>query len=164
MTPELIAIVAMTPARVIGVRGALPWHLPADLYHFRRLSVGKPNIMGRKVYDSLGRRALPDRQNIVLTRQADFTAPGCEVAHDPAAALRAAGNAPEVAVLGGEEIYRLYLDAYTRVELTLVHADLAGDTFFPELPGVWDVTRERHRPADERNAYDLTFRTLVRRT
>lgn len=160
--PELVAIVAMTENRVIGKGGGMPWHLPADLAHFRRLSVGKPNIMGRKVYDSLG-QALPGRDNIVLTRNPSFQAPGCQVVHTPQEALKAAGNAAEIAILGGEEIYRLYLGQLTRIELTLIHAELEGDTFFPELPGEWEVTAERARPADEKNRYDLTFRTLIRR-
>lgn len=165
--PELVAIVAMTEGRVIGRDGGMPWHLPADLAHFRRHSVGKPNIMGRKVWDSLGGKALPGRNNIVLTRQRDFPAPGARVAHSPEEALALAhadlGEGREIAILGGEEIYRLYLDRLTRVELTLIHAELPGDTVFPELPGTWETVHERFRPRDERNAYDLTFRTLVRR-
>ncbi|MFC6616633.1 dihydrofolate reductase [Deinococcus radiophilus] len=165
--PDLVAIVAMTENRVIGKDGGMPWHLPADLAHFRRCSLGKPNIMGRKVWDSIGGRALPDRLNIVLTRQPDFEVPGAQVAHSPAEALALAreglDGGHETAILGGEEIYRLYLDDLTRVELTLIHARLDGDTFFPELPGQWDVVGTRERPADERNAYDLTFQTLVRR-
>ncbi|MFC4424680.1 dihydrofolate reductase [Deinococcus navajonensis] len=160
--PELVAIVAMTENRVIGRDGGMPWHLPADLAHFRRLSVGKPNIMGRKVYDSLGGRPLPGRDNIVLTRNPAFEAPGCVVAHSPQQALQAAGDVPEIAILGGEEIYRLYLPRLTRVELTLIHTTLEGDTFFPEFDGTWTVVAERERPADERNRYALTFRTLKR--
>ncbi|MFD1731682.1 dihydrofolate reductase [Deinococcus malanensis] len=146
---ELVAIVAMTKNRVIGKDGGMPWHLPADLAHFRRLSVGKPNIMGRKVYDSLG-QALPGRDNIVLTRNPGFLAPGCSVVHTPQEALKAAGDAPEIAILGGEEIYRLYLQKLTRVEQTVIHAVLDGDTFFPELPGEWEVSAERERAADEK--------------
>lgn len=161
MTPELFAIVAMTGERVIGRDGGLPWTLPADLAHFRRLSVGRPNIMGRRVYDSIG-RALPERDNIVMTRNPDFRAAGCVVVHSPEEALAAAGDVPEVAIIGGEAIYRLFLPRLTRVELTLVHADLPGDTFFPDLPGEWEAVARRFRPADERNPYDLTFETLRR--
>ncbi|WP_295813871.1 dihydrofolate reductase [uncultured Deinococcus sp.] len=158
----MVAVVAMTdPGRVIGRDGDLPWRLPADLAHFKRLTLGRPVIMGRKVYDSIG-RPLPQRTNIVLTRTADFGAPGCVVVHDPQAALDAAGDAPEVMVIGGEEIYRLYLPQLSRVELTLVHADIAGDTYFPELPGHWHETARRERPADERHPYDLSFVTLER--
>lgn len=166
-TPELVAIVAMTENRVIGRDGGMPWHLPADFAHFKRLSLGRPNVMGRRVWDSLGGKALPRRTNIVLTRQQSFGAPGALVAHSPAEALALAhahlGPENEIAIIGGEEIYRLYLAQLTRVELTLIHTRLEGDTFFPELPGEWDTVAERERPADERNRYDLTFRTLVRR-
>ncbi|THF87431.1 dihydrofolate reductase [Deinococcus sp. KSM4-11] len=149
------------PGRVIGRGGDLPWHLPADLAHFKRVTLGKPVIMGRKVYDSIG-RPLPQRTNIVLTRNPAFTAPGCAVVHDPQAALVAAGAVPDVMVIGGEEIYRLYVPQVTRVELTVIHADIAGDTYFPDLPGAWRETARRERPADERHPYDLSFVTLER--
>ncbi len=160
MTPRLTFVVAMAENRVIGKDGDLPWRLPADLAHFKRLTVGKPVVMGRKVYDSIG-RALPDRQNIVLTRNPEFQAPGCVVAHSPEEALKAA-DGPEIMVIGGEEIYRLYLPQVERVELTLVHAKIGGDTFFPELPGQWMETARRERAADERNPYALSFLTLER--
>lgn len=151
----------MAENRVIGRDGDLPWRLPADLAHFKRLTVGKPVVMGRKVYDSIG-KPLSDRTNIVLTRNLDFQAPGCVVVHSPAQALEAAGDAPEIMVIGGEEIYKLYLAQLERVELTLVHAQIEGDTFFPELPGNWTETARRERAADTRNPYDLSFLTLGR--
>lgn len=160
LTGTLTCVVAMAENRVIGRDGDLPWHLPADLAHFKRLTVGKPVIMGRKVYDSIGRPLL-DRQNIVLTRNPEFEAPGCAVVHSPEDALNAA-DAPDIMILGGEEIYRLYLPQTARVELTLVHARIVGDTFFPELPGQWTETARRERAADERNPYDLSFLTLER--
>ncbi|MFC4639953.1 dihydrofolate reductase [Deinococcus hohokamensis] len=161
--PELVAIVALTENRVIGQGGGMPWHLPADFAHFRRLSRGKPNIMGRKVWDSLGGKALPGRANIVLTRNPDLQAPGAQVVHSPDAALHAAGDAPEVAIIGGTEIYRLFWDQLTRIEQTVIHTELEGDTFFPELGDDWTVTAERFFTADADNRYDLTFQTLVRR-
>ncbi|MFC6592011.1 dihydrofolate reductase [Deinococcus lacus] len=168
MTPtDLTAIVALTENRVIGRGGGMPWHLPADLAHFKRLSTGKPNVMGRKVFDSLGQRALPGRTNIVLTRQEDYAADGILVAHSPQQALELAGahlaDGHEIAILGGEEVYRLYLDKLTRVEQTVIHTQLEGDTFMPELPGEWETVWEKFRPADAKNRYDLTFQTLVRR-
>lgn len=162
--PELVAIYAMTENRVIGQGGGMPWHLPADFAHFKRLSVGKPNIMGRRVWDSLGRRALPGRENIVLTRNLDFQGEDVLIAHSPEEALRLAGDAPEIAIIGGAEVYRLYAARLTRLEETYIHATLDGDTFMPELPGDWVVTAETFRPADARNPYDLTFRTLARRS
>lgn len=157
---RLTFVVAMAENRVIGKDGDLPWRLPADLAHFKRLTVGKPVVMGRKVYDSIG-RPLPDRQNIVLTRNPDFQAPGCIVVHSSGEALEAAAG-PDIMIIGGEEIYRLYLPQVGRVELTLIHAEIGGDTFFPELPGQWMETARRERAADERNPYDLSFLTLER--
>lgn len=163
MRRELVAIYAMTENRVIGKDGGMPWHLPADFAHFKRLSKGKPNIMGRKVWESLGSKPLPERENIILTRQQDFQAAGAVVVHQPEQALEAAGNAPEVAIIGGAEIYRLYADQLTLLEQTIIHAVLEGDTFMPELPGEWELVSEKFRPADQKNKYDLTFQTLRRR-
>ena len=146
--PELVAIVALTENRVIGRAGGMPWHLPADVAHFKRLSVGRPNIMGRRVFDSLGNKPLPGRQNIILTRNPDLMAEGAVVVHTPEAALQAAGNVPEIAIIGGEEIYRLYWDRLTRLELTLIHAELGGDTFFPEIGPEWELITEQFRPAN----------------
>lgn len=160
--PELVAIAALTENRVIGKDGGMPWHLPADFAHFKRLSKHKPNIMGRKVWESLGAKPLPERQNIVLTRNPDLGAEGAVVVHSPAEALEAAGDAPEIAIIGGEEIYRLYWTQLTRLELTLIHTELAGDTFFPELGPEWRLVQEKFRPADEKNKYDLAFQTWRR--
>lgn len=162
MPPELVAIYAMTENRVIGKDGGMPWHLPADFAHFKRLSLGKPNIMGRKVWESFGGKPLPQRKNIVLTRQPDFQAAGAVVVHTPQQALEAAGDAPEIAIIGGAEIYQLYADQITRLEETIIHTTLDGDTFMPEFSGEWEVVSETFRPADEKNRYDLTFRTLRR--
>ena len=160
---QLIAIAAQTENRVIGKDGGMPWHLPADFAHFKRLSRGKPNIMGRKVWDSLGGQALKERENIVLTRNPQFQASGAIVAHSPEEALQLAEDAPEIAIIGGEEIYRLYWDRLTRLEMTLIHAELDGDTFFPEIGPEWELAQETFRPADEKNRYDLTFQTWRRR-
>ncbi|WP_291431629.1 dihydrofolate reductase [Deinococcus sp.] len=160
--PELVGIVAVTENGVIGRGGGMPWHLPADLAHFRSHSRGKPNVMGRKVWDSLGGRPLPGRENIVLTRNRAFSAPGAQVVNSPQGALAAAGDAPEVAIIGGAQVYALFLPQLSRVELTLIHARLDGDTFLPELGSGWVVTQETQRAADDANAFDLTFRTLIR--
>ncbi len=159
--PRLTFVVAMAENRVIGRDGDLPWRLPADLAHFKRLTVGKHVVMGRKVYASIG-KPLPDRINVVLTRNPEFQAPGCVVVHSPEEALAAAGDASEIMIIGGEDIYRLYLPQADRVELTVVHADIGGDTFFPELPGEWTETARRERAADERNPHALSFLTLDR--
>lgn len=162
--PELFAVVAMTKGRVIGKDGGMPWTLPADMFRFKRLTLGKPCVMGRKVWDSLYVKPLPERVNIVLTRNPQFQADGAVVVHSPQEALQAAGDAPQVAIIGGAEIYSLYLPRLSRLELTVIHADIAGDTFFPELGDAWEVTAEQFRPADEKNSYDLTFQTLSRRS
>ena len=125
-------VVAMTPDRVIGRDGRLPWRLPADLRHFRRLTMGHPIIMGRKTFTSIG-RPLPGRDNIVLSRQPDFAAPGCRVVHTVAAALAAAQAHPtdEAFVIGGGAVYALFLPMATRIHATIVRAVVAGDTHFP---------------------------------
>lgn len=161
---ELVAIYAMTPARVIGSGGKLPWHLPADLAHFRRHSRGKPNIMGRRVWDSLGGKPLPNRTNIVLTRNRNFVAEGALVAHTPEKALELAllEQPAEIAIIGGAEIYALYAAQLTRLEETLIHADIRGDTYMPPLGAGWhEITRDEY-PADGQNLYPMTFRTLIR--
>ena len=157
-------IVAAADNGVIGNHGQLPWRLPADLQHFKKLTLGHPVVMGRRTYDSIG-RALPGRTNIVVTRQADWAAPGCETAASVAAAVaRATALDAEVCVIGGGEIYREALPMADVVYLTEVHHAFAGDAFFPALPpGEWrEETRERHE-ADERHAYAFSFVTLRRR-
>ena len=137
MNPVITFVVAMTEdERVIGRDNQLPWSLPADMQHFRRLTLGKPVIMGRKVHQGIG-RPLPKRQNIVLSRDGHYQAPGCQVCHTSQAALDAAGQGPEVMVIGGAQVYEAYLPLVTCLHLTVVHAQIPGDTFFPVLPGWW---------------------------
>ncbi|GAA4353696.1 dihydrofolate reductase [Hymenobacter saemangeumensis] len=158
-------VVAVAENGVIGNKGDLPWSkLPDDLRHFKRLTQGHPVVMGRRTFDSLG-KALPNRTNIVITRQADWSAPGCETAPSVQAALeRARAIDEEVCVIGGGEIYREALPAADVIYLTEVHHTFEGDAFFPELsPSEWrEETRERHE-ADERHAYAFSFVTLRRR-
>lgn len=164
MTPRVTLVVAATDDGVIGKAGGLPWHLPADLAHFKRVTMGHPIVMGRRTYASIG-RALPGRLNVVVTRDRTFAAPGVVVAHSLDEALTACGDAPELMVIGGGELYRETLPRATRVHLTRVHAAIDGDTHFPALdPEVWVEVARQERPADERNAYPLSFVTLERRT
>jgi dihydrofolate reductase len=150
-------IVAMDRQGLIGAGGKLPWHLPADLRRFRQVTMGKPIIMGRRTHESIG-RALPGRRNIVLTRQGDYRASGCRVVHSVDGALAAAGQADEVLVIGGAQIYRLFLARADRLYLTVVEAELEGDTFFPQLdPAEWRETWAEDRPADEANPFLLRF-------
>jgi dihydrofolate reductase len=154
-------IVALAKNRVIGIENRLPWHLPGDMQWFRRNTLGKAVVMGRKTWDSIG-KPLPDRRNIVVTRDAAFSAPGCTVVHSLDAALAAAGEG-EVMVMGGEAIYRQVLPRADRLYLTLVDAEVHGDAWFPEFD--WREWRESARtsmPADERNPFPYSFLILDR--
>lgn len=158
------AIVAMAKNRVIGGKNQLLWHLPKDLQRFKALTTGHPIIMGRKTYESIG-KPLPNRTNIILTRDAGFAAPGCVIAHDSAQALRYAGEVDhEIFIIGGAEIYRQFLPHLDGVYLTLVDAEIEGDTYFPELnPADWlEISRESYE-ADDKHMYDYQFIELVRR-
>ncbi len=162
-TSTVSIIAAMSENRVIGVRNALPWHLPADLRHFRSLTMGHTVIAGRKNYESIG-RPLPGRTNIIVTRDPAYRAPGCTVVHSIDAALEAAGADNEIFVIGGAQIYEQTIRLAERMYLTLVHARIEGDAFFPPFdPGEWnEIEREQHA-ADERHVYAYTFITLVRK-
>src|SRR5690625_391350 len=145
--PRIAMIVAMTDDHVIGRDNKMPWHLPADLAHFRRLTTGKPIIMGRKTYESIG-RPLPQRHNIVVTRNRDFQAEGITVVPDLTAALDKAGDVPEIMIIGGAEIYTTLLPQADRLYVTYIHADIAGDTRFPQIDAQeWrEQSREDHPP------------------
>lgn len=162
MKPAVTLIVAATDAGVIGRDDKMPWHLPADLAHFKLLTWGKPILMGRKTFASIG-RPLPGRTNIVLTRDQAWSHPGVTAVHTLDAAFAAAAAAPEVMVIGGAQVYAECLPRATRVELTRIHADIPGDTHFPALdPGRWrEVARSEHA-ADARNAHALTFLSYAR--
>ncbi len=126
---------------VIGADGGLPWHIPSDLKRFKATTLGKPIVMGRKTWESLPRKPLPERLNIVLTRRRDFAAEGALLVHDVGQALQAAGDVPEVCVIGGGEIYALFFDRAARIYETVVDLDVAGDTYAPELdPAEWQET------------------------
>lgn len=165
---KVAMIVAMDENGVIGREGALPWRLSADLKLFKRLTMGKPLIMGRKTFQSIG-RPLEGRDNIVVTRNKGFTAQGVDVAPSPKAALwlargfaRARG-ACEIMVIGGADIFEAFLPETQRIYLTRVHANVAGDTYFPALPPEeWRTTLSEHYGAGARDEYDFTF-TIVDR-
>ena len=156
-------IVAMARNRVIGKNNRLPWHLPADLKHFKETTMGHPIIMGRKTYESIG-RPLPGRTNIVVTRNPEFRAEGCTVVHSLEEALRAAEEAEEVFVIGGATLYREALPIANRIYLTLVEADIEGDTLFPEIDSdSWEEVHCETHPSDERNPYAYSFIELKRK-
>ena len=160
---KITLIAAVAQNGVIGIANRLPWHLPADLRHFRTLTQGHAIIMGRRNYESIG-RPLPDRENIVITHNPNYTAPGCRVVHSLAQAIEIAGGA-EVFVIGGAEIYRQTLAIADRLVITEVHADVPGDVAFPAFStSDWrEIARERH-DRDERHLHDFSFVTYERRT
>lgn len=163
MTPIVTLVVATAVGGVIGRDNRMPWHLPADLAHFKRVTIGKPIVMGRKTFASIG-RALPGRRNVVITRDRAFHAEGVIAAHSLDEALAACGDAPEVMVIGGGEVYAAALPHARRIHRTEVHADVDGDTRFPTLdPSQWHEIARESRPADERNAHAVSFVTLERR-
>jgi len=154
---------AMADNRVIGNRNHLPWKLPADMRWFRRHTLGKPVVMGRRTFESFGGRPLPDRLNIVVSRDPAYQAEGAMVAGSIDAALAAAKNAPEVMVIGGQSFYEQTLPLAKRLYMTLVHGRFEGDAWFPpfDLTRWKEVVREEH-PADERNPWPCTFVILER--
>lgn len=163
MPARVSLIAALAENRVIGRANALPWRLPADLKRFRRLTTGHPVILGRKNYESIG-RPLPDRTNIVVTRNAGYLAPGCIVVDSLAGAYVAAGDANEIFIIGGAELYAQTLRSADRLYLTQVHATVHGDTYFPDfdLRDWVEIERERHE-ADANHAYAYSFVTYDRR-
>lgn len=146
---------------MIGKDGGLPWRLPDDMKHVRALTIGKPLIVGRRTYESFPRRPLPDRMNIVLTRDRAYRAEGAHVAHTKDEALALAGDAPEVIVFGGAEIFHLFDDDVQRIYMTSVETSVAGDTYY-KLPGNWRILEREDHPADDRHPYPFTFLTLER--
>lgn len=160
---ELSIIVAVAENGVVGRDNALPWHLPADLQFFKRTTLGKPIVMGRKTYESIG-RALPGRTNIVVSRNASFAAPGVSVVSSIEAALSLAEDIAlidgkkELMVIGGAGIYAAAIPLAHRMYITEVHAEVEGDAYFPEIDWQqWrETSRERHS-AQEPNKVDFSF-------
>jgi len=155
-------IVAASTNNTIGSKGELPWRLSSDLKRFKTLTMGKPIVMGRLTYESIG-RPLPGRQNIVITRQADFEAAGCDVVASVDAAISAAGVAEEIMIIGGGHIYAEFLPLADRIYLTRVQAEIEGDAFLPDLnPDEWAEAASECHCADEVNDYDFVLTTLDR--
>lgn len=159
--PSLELVVATARNGVIGRGNALPWRLPADLAHFKRITLGHPVLMGRRTWDSIG-RPLPGRTNLVLTRDPAFVATGAVPVRSLADAASRAGAGP-LMIIGGGELYRLSLPTAQVLHLTTVEADVEGDVHFPAWRAEdWRETWSEHHPADERHAFPYTFRRLER--
>ena len=153
----LSMVVATANNRVIGKDNDMPWHLPADLAYFKKTTLGKPVIMGRKTYESIG-RPLPGRQNIVISRDINYKAEGVETVTSVDAALALVSEVEEVMVIGGGAIYQHCLPAADRLYITHIEAEIEGDTQFPFYDtNIWKKVSSSIRLADEKNAYNLEF-------
>ncbi len=155
-------IAAMAHHRVIGRENQMPWHLPADLAHFKAITLGKPIIMGRKTWDSLG-RPLPGRENIVVSQQMDLHLEGAVVFHSLAKALAFVEDQPEIMVIGGASIYQQALPLADKMYLTQIELEVVGDAYFPEwIEAAWQVINAKRFSKDDKNPYDYQFIELLR--
>ena len=157
-------IVAMAHGRVIGANNQMPWHMPADLRHFKQMTLGKPVIMGRRTYESIG-RPLPGRRNLVISRQPAWSADGVECCPSLDAALHAVQDGAEVMIIGGGQLYREALPRADRLYLTHIDLQVEGDTWFPDYLAAgdeWRVLSREHHPEDEHNPYPYCFEILAR--
>jgi dihydrofolate reductase len=165
MTKPMISLIAaMADNGVIGIENRLPWKLPADMKWFRQHTLGKPVVMGRKTFESFGGRTLPERPNIIVTSDRRYQVPGAIVVHSIDEALAAAGEVAEVMIIGGASFYEQMLPRADRFYLTLVHAEVAGDAWFPEFDrSEWQEVERHDFDADEKNAYPYSFTVLERK-
>ncbi len=143
MTQKVSIIVALAKNHVIGKDNQIPWHIPADLQYFKKITLGKPMIMGRKNYESIG-RPLPGRKNIILTRDKNFSAEGCTIVHSKDEAIAATDGVAEIMIIGGGAIYEMFMDDADMLYLTEIDSEVDGDVFFPEYSkSQWkEVSRE----------------------
>lgn len=159
---KISIIVAISENNAIGKDNQLLWHLPADLKHFKQITSGHPILMGRKTYDSIG-RPLPNRRNIVISRQKELAIPGVEVVSSIDEAISLCVQEEEIFIIGGAEIYKSALSSCDRIYLTTVHAQYDADAFFPALKQQeWSQRSREFHSADEKNNVDYTFSTLER--
>ncbi|GAA5216107.1 type 3 dihydrofolate reductase [Corallincola platygyrae] len=160
---KISLIAAMANDRVIGKDNQMPWHLPADLKHFKAVTLGKPVVMGRKTFESIG-RPLPGRQNIVITRDPEWTADDVTVVHGTEQAMIAAGPVEELMIIGGGNIYQQFLSQADRLYLTFIELDAEGDAWFPDYQAEkWnEIESESHGP-DDKNRYNYRFVTLEKK-
>jgi len=164
MKPRISLIVAMANNRVIGANNTLPWHLPADLKHFKALTMGHHIVMGRKTYESIG-KPLPGRTSVVVTRNANYAPPGVVVASSLEGAISACGDDAEIFVIGGAELYREAIDFADRIYLTEIDADIPGDAHFTEFDRKsWQETGRANHAPDEKNTHPYNFVVYDRKT
>jgi dihydrofolate reductase len=158
---SLIVVAALASNRAIGLDGRMPWRLPDELEYFKRITLGKPVIMGRKTREAIG-MALPGRQNIVISRNPAFSATDCETASSLEQAIELA-RGPELMIIGGGQLYRLALPHAKRMALTIVNCEPEADTWFPEWRAAdWELIQTDHHPADERHKYSFEMQNWVR--
>lgn len=156
-------VYAVSQNGVIGKEGGLPWHVPSDLKNFKRVTLGKPVIMGRKTWESLPKKPLPERQNIVVSRTLGFSAEGAVVAANIGDAVALAGAAPEICVIGGAELFKAFFPLAGRIYLTRILADVAGDTFMTELSSEWREVGHQKFPRGEKDSAAFEIFTYERR-
>ena len=150
-------VVAMDNNGIIGKEGMLPWHLSSDLKHFRKITMGKPIIMGRKTHESIG-RPLPGRENVIITHDKDYVAKDCTVLNSLECVYARFHDIDEIMIMGGADLYQQTIDKAQRIYLTEVHADLEGDTWFPQFDREkWEEVERYDFRADEKNEYDYSF-------
>lgn len=158
----LSLIVAMDNNRLIGSNNALPWHLPADLAFFKRTTMGKPIVMGRKTYESIG-KPLPGRRNIVVTRNRNYKAPGCDIVAGVDEAMSVCEPEPEIMLIGGASLYQQSIEHANYLYITRIHHSFDGDTWFPEFDDrLWSIESRDDFDPDERNFYSYSFVKFVR--
>jgi len=160
---KVAMIAAMAKNRVIGLDNDMPWHLPDDLKFFKATTTGKPVIMGRKTFESIGSKPLPNRPNYVISRQKEFSADGVSVFSSVEQALEALHKHEEVIIMGGGQLYKKMLPKADKLYLTLINSDINGDTHFPDWTDVaWNELSRVHHQKDERHAFEFDFVTLER--
>ncbi|WEJ62041.1 type 3 dihydrofolate reductase [Thiomicrorhabdus lithotrophica] len=160
---KIAMIAAMAKNRVIGLDNDMPWHLPDDLRFFKATTTGKPVVMGRKTFESIGSKPLPNRPNYVISRQADFVAIGATVFSSVDEALQELSEHEEVIIMGGGQLYNMMLPKADKLYLTQINADINGDTFFPDWTKVaWNELSRVHHQKDENHAFEFDFVTLER--
>ncbi|MBX4197329.1 dihydrofolate reductase [Candidatus Saccharibacteria bacterium] len=155
-------VVAASQKGVIGKQGGLPWHLPDEMARFKQITMGHPIIMGRKTHESIG-RALPGRQNIIVSRDKNYLAEGCEVVSSIDEALAAAKPTQEVFIIGGANLYNQVIDRVDKIYLTRIKAEIDGDTFFDFDENNWKQILSEKYSADQANQYAFEFQEWIRK-